>query len=252
MRKLLYCVTHALTWRYTNGETMNDEFMSVWDEYVAFRNSKLEGLHFYDQRSKFILALYARINSLCEETLTLVSNGCYVSPQILMRSTLESYVDLRCLIKDENYVNCIFAAEAEAEHKNLSHYSSENPYYQGTQPVSSSKLEELKIEKSKGLNIYERFKKAECGDLYRTVYNNLCRYTHGNISALASKNFENDKVVISRKISNADLLFILSSTINIALSSSIDVLEYFSAPACEQEHCTRMNEKIKVLCKKFV
>ncbi len=231
---------------------MNEEFMNVWGEYVAFRNPKLEDLNFYDQRSKFVLALYARINSLCEETLILVSNGCYVSPQILMRSTLESYVDLRCLIKDENYINCIFAAEADSEHKHLSHYSSENPYYRGSQPVSSSKLEELKVEKSKGLNIYERFEKAECGDLYRTVYNNLCRYTHGNISALASMNFENDKVVISRKIRNADLLFILSSTINIALSSSIDVLEYFSVPASEQEHCTRMNEKIKVLCKKFV
>ena len=213
---------------------MNEEFLKVWASYIAFRNPYLGNLHFNNQYSKFILVLYARINALCEETLILVCNKCYVSPQILMRSTLESYIDLRCLLNDRSYIDCILAAEAESNYKYLSCHSPENPYYGNTEPVTPEKLGTLKLEKSKGLNIYERFQKAQCGDLYRTIYNNLCRHAHGNISALASKNFENDTVVFHRKISDSDLLFILSSTINIALSSTLDVLGFFNATEAGQ------------------
>ena len=231
---------------------MTSEFLEVWTRFIEFRNHHIGSLNFNDSRSKFILVLYARINALCEETLTLVYHNCYVSPQILMRSTLESYIDLRCLLNDEEYINCIYAAEADSEHKHQSHHSPHNPYYGNSKPLSPERLESLKLEKSGGLNIYERFQKAECVDLYRTIYNHLCRHTHGNISALASKNFENDKIVFKRKISDTDLLFILSSTINVALSSTLDVFGFFNISEIEKEQCTKMHEEISALCKKYV
>jgi len=230
---------------------MEAEFMKVWSDYVALRSPSLEKLNFYDQRSKFVLVLYARINALCDETLLLVTNHRYASTQILMRSTLESYVELLCLIKDEKFLESIYAAEADSEFKHLSFYSAENTYYRGSKEASQNELDALKSEKSKVINIYERFKKAGCEELYRTVYNMLCRFTHGNITALASKNFENNAIVISRKCSKSDLLFTLSSTINIALSSLIKVLEFFNVHENTQETLLEMNLQINELYKKF-
>lgn len=227
---------------------MKVSFYQIWDEFCCFRNSYSEKLHFTDDRSKFILALWARINSLCEETIVLVKSDCFVSPQILMRSTLESFVDLRCLISDEDYVKNIMAAEADSAYKNLQKYSESNPYYKGTSEATPKHIENLKAEKSKSINIFERFKKAGCEDLYSTVYNALCRYTHGNVSALASNNFESDRVVMSAKISDAKLLFILSSTINVAISATHDVLSFYDTQESELQKCMNSHEKVKKLC----
>lgn len=66
-------------------------------------------------------------------------------------------------------------------------------------------------------------------DFYRTVYNYLCRHTHGNITALASKHFEDDKIKLNRSlISNSEFTFILSSSINTAIASTLEVLEEFN------------------------
>lgn len=231
---------------------MRDEFMEVWSEYCRYRDSNLHKLRYSDQRTKLILALWARINALCDDTLFLVGGDRSVSLQILMRSTLETFVDLRCLLIDEEHVDCIFASEADSEYKNLSYYDADNPYYSHTSRPSDEVLGELRDEKKKSLSIYDRFKKAECGDLYRTVYNNLCRYTHGNVSALASKNFEDDKIVIHTSIVDTDLVFTLSSTINVALSSTIDVFELFEIDSDEREKCANLHARVKELCKKFV
>ncbi|MBN8105642.1 hypothetical protein, partial [Vibrio vulnificus] len=71
-------------------------------------------------------------------------------------------------------------------------------------------------------------------------------------SPLASKNFENKKIVLNAKIGKEDLLFVLSSTINIALSSTIDVFEFYQICEEEKEQCLSMHRKIKILCEKFV
>ncbi|WP_411292398.1 DUF5677 domain-containing protein [Vibrio navarrensis] len=111
---------------------MRDEFFSIWEEFIDFRDQHIGKLRFVDQRSKFILSIYARVNALCDETLILVRHNCVVSPQILMRSTLESFIDLRCLLKDETYIACIFAAEADADYKHISKHSQSNPYYKSS------------------------------------------------------------------------------------------------------------------------
>ncbi|ANQ55831.1 MULTISPECIES: DUF5677 domain-containing protein [Vibrio] len=231
---------------------MRDEFMKIWSEFCVFRDSHISDLHSYDQRSKLILALWARINSLCEDTLVLIDNNRSVSLQILMRSSLESFVDLRCLLVDDNFAKSIYASEANSEYRHLSHYEPESPYYNHTSQPSTEKIEALRSEKKKALPIYDRFQKAGCAELYRTVYNNLCRHAHGNVSALASKNFENDKIVLNTKIGQEDLLFVLSSTINIALSSTVDVLEFYKVSQQEKDKCLSMHSQVKALCEKFV
>ena len=233
-------------------DDMTDEFLKVWFDYLSRRNAYIDKLKFTDQQTKFILVLWARINSLCDETITLVRNQCFVSPQILMRSALESFVDLRCLIADKDYIIQIIAAEADSDYKLHTNHSTSNPYYKGLEPITAEDLNSLKNAKSECLNIFDKFKKADCEDWYRTIYNNLCRYTHGNITALASKNFENDRVVIQPNIKKSDLLFVLSSTINLEISATHAVLEFFDTSADELSKFIDLINEVKVLCKKFV
>lgn len=231
---------------------MKEEFSKIWSEFTAFSSPHLQSLHFYSQQSKFALALCARINTLCEEIFILASHDCFVSSQILLRSTLESYVDLLNVLSDESYVDCILAADADSEHKYLSGYSSENAYYRASEPPSEKRLDVLKSEKSQGLKISKRFQKAGCMDLYLTVYNNLCRHSHGNVSALASKHFENDRVVLRRKVSDPELLFIMSSAIKIAISSTSGIFEFFDIPDSERDRCEGIRDQVAVLCKDYV
>ncbi|MGC6482673.1 MAG: DUF5677 domain-containing protein [Synechococcus sp.] len=198
--------------------------MGIWDEYVAIRNSRFQALQFFDQRSKFILVLYARINSLSEGILILLSSGNSASPPALMRSALESYIDLRCLVKDENYIDCMHALQASSDFRRRKNNSSDNPYCSPLDaPVLASELDELKAKTSKQLTIRQRFEKAECRDLYYTVYKHLCLHCHGNLTSLASKNFEKGKIVVNSRPSKVDLLVMFSATINLALDSSIEV-----------------------------
>ncbi|MGY5687790.1 hypothetical protein [Vibrio cincinnatiensis] len=47
---------------------MRDEFFSIWEEFIDFRDQRIGKLRFVDQRTKFILSIYARVNALCDET----------------------------------------------------------------------------------------------------------------------------------------------------------------------------------------
>ncbi|EMC4027106.1 hypothetical protein VDT04_003417 [Vibrio cholerae] len=198
---------------------MIEDFEKIWCDFVDFRTEFTQDLHFRDQHSKFVLAYWARVNSLCSEIMVLIKNGCYTSIPIIMRSSLESLVDLRCLIIDSSYIEQVFAAESKSEYKHMKQYSDSNPYYLGSSSIRKESLDKLKPVK-RSLDIADKFKKAGCEELYSTVYNQLCRHAHGNITALASKNFENGTIVLTSSIKDSELLFILSSTVNAAVVST--------------------------------
>nr|PMI06894.1 hypothetical protein BCU52_02775 [Vibrio cyclitrophicus] len=104
----------------------------------------------------------------------------------------------------------------------------------------------------RSLGIADRFKKANCEELYSTVYNQLCRYTHGNITALASKHFENDSIVLASSISDAELSFIISSTINTAIISTHDLLEFYEVDDAYLKDCLGLSAQVKAVSEKFV
>ncbi len=230
---------------------MVDIFYEIWCEFVEFREKNAQKLSFYDQRSKFVLSYWARVNSLCADIFILIQNLSYTSIQIIMRSSLESLVELRCLVLDSLHVEQIFSAENDAEYKHLKQHSALNPYYLATNALNNDELEELKPNK-RPLCVADKFKKAGCEELYSTVYNRLCRHTHGNLTAIASKHFENNKVVISSSIKDSELLFILSSTINTAVIATHDLFEFYGIDNECLKDCLDYQYRVKKLSAKFV
>ncbi|API87296.1 DUF5677 domain-containing protein [Francisella uliginis] len=214
---------------------MEYRYFEIWDKFILTRDKLFSDIKFKNQKEKFILVLEARINSLTEELLFLARNSRYTSSQILMRSTIETYIDLKCLVQDDSFIDVLIQSERESEKKYLENFSPNNKYY-GLQFENDVQNRLKKLykdnDKSKHIRIYQKFEKVGELDFYRTVYNYLCRHTHGNITALASKHFEDDKIKLNRSlISNSEFTFILSSSINTAIASTLEVLEEFNFKA---------------------
>jgi len=205
-----------------------EQYFEQWDKFVSLRDAQINGAKFEKEQDKFVLALFARINSISNDIITLAKANQFSSSRILMRSALETYVDLKCLVDDPEYLEAIKSAELEQKIKYLKHYSSDNEYY-SKQDADRQRLEELKknSDSSKCLNIFQRFEKAEELDAYRTVYSNLCLFSHGNISALASDNFKNGHVILNAFPDDATVKFIMSGTVNVAIAATVETLAYF-------------------------
>ena len=206
---------------------MEYRYFELWDKYTIEREKLLSGLKSKSEAEKYILILHTRINSLSDELIFLAKSSKFTSSQIILRSVIETHIDLKCLVDDDSFIDVLKKSERESEIKYLKNFDSSNMYY-GSQSKDDVEniLEELdrNKDKSKCMTIYQKFEKVDELDFYRTVYNHLCRHTHGNITALASKHFESGEIRLNKTITNNEFAFILSSSINIAIASSIEVL----------------------------
>ena len=150
-----------------------------------------------------------------------------------MRSALESYIDMKCLILDTDHVGIIRNAQVKKEIDHLKHYSLDNPYFSYTnQEKVNASLERLNLEYDEKLNLkfFKRFEKVDELHAYRTVYNQLCLSSHGNIAALASNNFDSESggIVLESAPKDSTIKFILSSATSMGIASSVAIMEYFS------------------------
>jgi len=234
--------------------TIINDYLKNWESFASLRNNYLENVNFSNDYEKFILLLSARINSLCDEILILVKNNMTTSCQIIMRSVLELYIDLKCLVDDPNYIDIIYQSERVQEIKYYKNHSSNNPYYNNfSREEAEKKLQHLLSENDKQSNmiIKDKFNKAGALNLFYTVYNNLCRHSHGNITALASKTFHNGKILINLSPSETELNFICSSTINFTIVSTIEVMSFFKFNKHDIESINNLLERNKEQALKF-
>lgn len=207
---------------------MFESYFDQWDEFVILRDAQINETKFRTEQDKFVLALFARINTISNDIVTLAKLKQFSSSRILMRSAIETFVDLKCLVDDSEYLEYMKNAELASEIKYRNHFSLNNKYY-SEEYGEKKMLDQLKaaFDSSKNLNAFQRFEKAGEIDAYRTVYNNLCLFSHGNISAMASDNFENGHIVLNRIPEDTTLKFIMSGTIKLAIGATLETLAYF-------------------------
>jgi hypothetical protein len=60
---------------------------------------------------------------------------------------------------------------------------------------------------------------VKCGDWYDTVYNDLCRHTHGNLDAMALRHFRNGHIVFEKTPDHGEFVFAATTTIGLAAAS---------------------------------
>jgi Family of unknown function (DUF5677) len=212
-------------------EKLHKSYQSNWKKYIALRSSKLENLNYSNETEKYIFIIFARVNALCDEIITLANQNKTTSAQIIMRSQLESFIDIRCLIDDPNYIQTMYQDELEQDIKFYKNNTEKHLYNKGlfNLELRNKELIALKAKRNKKqkLDIQGKFIKSGFKDLNYTLYNNLCRHSHGNITALASKSFDNGKIIFSKSSSKIELNFLYSTSINTAIASALDIMDYF-------------------------
>lgn len=235
---------------------MKNHILKFWDKFNDLGDKKgIFEIKYKNEVEQYVLLHFFRITAISDEILILAKNEKYTSTEILMRSVLESCADLICLINDSNHLDAIKQDQREQEKKYYENFSTTNPYYCNlTKLTAEKKLKEVMkgYDKKLYLSIESKFKKARIEDLYRTLYNRLCRFTHGNISALAEKNFHKGKIVQSKQASELELLFNLFSTVNMVIVCTINLLEYFLCADQEIELFKALLEENKTIEKKFM
>ena len=193
------------------------------------------------RRQLFMIALYGTILELCGGFITLLNGKFYTCIPTIFRSIVEAHVELKNLFLEPTYGYSMEASRNDQWIKVLNEAKKgDNPFLDGfrnwdklDEELSKNKteLKELKEKGYKPLKVYERFKKANMENEYRSLYNFLSCDAHSNIRALISRHLEFEegdfKVVYYRDEPLEHHVSYLDTTAGIMVDSSGMIHEIF-------------------------
>ncbi|PFG56357.1 hypothetical protein ATG66_2689 [Vibrio sp. ES.051] len=200
----------------------------TYDELIPVRDEVLSSIKMTNHRDKVVASCMARILGITDDIQILLISRQYSSLEILMRSVLETYIELKCLLEDESYIEKFDLNCQLEERKYYKQFKPDNPFYSG---VSQEKVESIlaSIPNKKPMAVFDKFKKVNEVDAYNTLYAHFCRFSHGGLQALASKHFDDNNVVIQKSPSKESMKFIEESSFNVVIATLFETSLYFKA-----------------------
>lgn len=175
----------------------------VWSSLNQLRLEAYQTIHYESLQEKYITLLMIRITELCHDAIELLTLNRISSVPIIIRSAIESYIDLACIILDENHI--------QEMNKSFNNYL--------------SKLTD-KLYKKDNLSIWQKFKLAGEAECYNNLYQFLCRSTHGNIDSLVYNHTVGDEISIGHLPDKAQIDLYLNQIIALASTGLIDGLSF--------------------------
>lgn len=211
---------------------MRENFLNNWRSYVKIRNQAIKGIRFTDRREQLICGLFSRVDGLSQETISMLKGGASLGCSSLMRSALESYIDLKCMKKEEKYIYQFEALHVDNQIKYYKAYSEENIYFHDiSREEAERKIQELRGLKSdlleggkNTMKLKSRFEMAEESHAYDTIYHKLSDLAHSSILAIANQ-FDGTNQVLNMKPKPSQTNFYYSITINLCCATLIETLE---------------------------
>ena len=207
-------------------------------QYIKFEESNF--LH------STIISLYATIIEQTDSAILLLSKNKLPAAQILLRSTLEAFIDLINLVDDPDYIDQMRASYHKEWLKlSTAGTTGDDPFLE---PYKSEELtlaiahqqESMDALKARGIKpmlIEDKFTKAGMLGIYKSVYNLLCAVSHNNIRALVSHHVKltgkKIDVVIFQDIDAGDFLATSRSFASIYLDAGLVVHEHFGSREAE-------------------
>ncbi len=192
-------------------------------------------------RQLFMVALYGTIIELCGGFITLINDKFYTCVPVIFRSIVEAHVELKNLYSEAEYGYFMEASRHDQWLKVLKEAKKgNNPFLADIQKWEQLDTEienhiytikDLKNKGYKPLKVFERFKKANMENEYRSLYNFLCCDAHSNIRALISRhvdiNDEDFEVVFYKDDPLEHHMSYLDTTAGIMVDSSGMMHEIF-------------------------
>jgi hypothetical protein len=199
------------------------------------------------------VALYGTLLELTGCMIHLVEHKDRTGVPSLFRAFLEAAVELRNLMKDAGYIDHMMASHVDQWLKVLKEAKKgKNPYLASIAASQNldkqvtdheKEIRELKARGKHPLNVFERFKRANMVDEYRSLYNFLSCDSHSNIRALISRHIErrdNDfKIVFYKDEPIETFLATLDSTAGLLIEASLSVHKAFNSGSLIEIQKTR-------------
>ncbi|WP_206194416.1 DUF5677 domain-containing protein [Shewanella polaris] len=176
-----------------------DKWLSVSRlQYEAFSN-----IEYYDLQQKYVLLLATRVTELCSDSYYLCERGKPASVPIIMRSALESYIDLMC--------TKFSSAHVEEMNKSFEVYQAK---------MSGENV------KGDSMKIWQKFKLAGESNLYSGFYAYLCRSAHGNLETLIRDHTVGDVISLGHRPELPMISLYKNQIVGIATTALVEALEF--------------------------
>lgn len=176
----------------------------VWNELNDVRLDAFSKIFHNNQQEKYVALLMARVTELCFDTLLLLKEGRIASAPIVLRSSLESYVDLMCVIHDVKFI--------EEMNKSFD--------------LQREKVSGQKVNLRELMAISKKFALAGEADIYKGFYNHLCRCSHGNIEMLVNFHVVGEKISVGHKPNPEEIETLANQCICLAATALIEGLRF--------------------------
>lgn len=168
------------------------------NESILSQSGKLK-FDFTNKQQTCCVCLHGTIIEHSSAIILLLKNKIWSPIPSLLRTTLEAFVDLKCLVQDNSYLSNMILADLHEKKKLISkaiETGHTNLYLEGISKIPDidrllasviSEIKELSDDNAKYLKIWKRFKTAKLEDLYTSVYADLCQHCHNNLSKLQQR-----------------------------------------------------------------
>lgn len=154
-----------------------------------------------------LFLLFIKILEGVESVIVLEIMEHRVGALIICRSIFETYVDFMNYNKNSKYIETMLWDFYNQEVKFLNHIdknislSDDERRVAGKRRKNAEKIKKSRLSNESRMFISKKFDLIGAGWMYETVYNYLCRLSHGNLDALLEGYSSND-ILFSKKKEN--------------------------------------------------
>ncbi|ASF16943.1 hypothetical protein [Shewanella sp. FDAARGOS_354] len=177
--------------------------MDKWLEISRLQFEAFSKIEHYDLQQKYVLLLAIRVTELCSDAYELCKRDRVASVPIIMRSALESYIDLMCT------------------KLSFTHVENMNKSFE----IFKVKMAGKTV-KDDSLKIWEKFKLVGEHNLYSGFYVHLCRSAHGNLEALIRDHTVGDAISLGHRPDLSMVSVYRNQIIGIAVTALVEALEF--------------------------
>ena len=176
----------------------------AWNDFEKLRFETFSTIQMETIQQKYILLLATRVTELCRDTIELIVRKRIYSVPIILRSAVESYIDMKCIIKSESYITEM--------NRSFQFYMSKK---------------EGKRDKVDLMSVWGKFKLAGETKTYEGLYADLCLVTHGSIGIAASDHASGANISIGRNPNQEHTHIYINHIFLLAAKCLIECLSFF-------------------------
>lgn len=145
-----------------------------------------------------------RVSELCQDCLLLLKSNRVASAPIVLRSALESYIDLMCVINDIDYI--------DEMNKSFDFHK--------------AKIKGKKVNTRELMSIFKKFELADEVETYNGFYAHLCRSSHGNLEMLVNFHAVGERISIGHTPNSDEIKMLENQSVAIAATALIEGLKF--------------------------